>query len=114
MPPKKQREKEPTQIVQWTGADEADLIYANSLAITQTPYEFVLTFGQIRPALTHEGEERHSRVTSRAVVRIVVSIARMPDFVAAINQNYSKLAARIEQELGRQKTRPEELGERKQ
>jgi hypothetical protein len=71
--------------------------YATNMAIQNTENEFVISFFELQPPLLlgepddiQEKLKKIKSVRAECVARVIISNAKMPDFIAALQQNYEK------------------------
>lgn len=80
--------------IEWHCGDEITSRYATEMTVQHTDQEFLLSFYEtIPPVLSGSSDERKAQaealgqVRANCLARIIVSAARMPGFIEAMNEN---------------------------
>ncbi len=83
--------------IEWCYPDNLLSVYATTMIVQHTEHEFILSFFEARPPIIlgspEEQKEQALRLVSvkaDCVARVIVSIARMPNFVQILQDNLKK------------------------
>lgn len=73
------------------------LVFSDNVAIQHTPSEFIVTFSQVRQPLVGKAEDYEKMESIRAdvVARIVLTPAKMAEFLQALQANWRTYERRI-------------------
>jgi len=77
--------------------EDSRLIFADNVAVQHTPTEFTITFAQVRQPLVQKSSEYEGMTTIRAdvVARIVITPAKMVEFIKAVQENWGMYQRRM-------------------
>jgi hypothetical protein len=78
-------------------AEDLRLLFSDSILVQHTPTEFTITFAQVRqPIITDAaGFEGLTEIRADVVARIVLTPAKMAEFIKALRENWGLYQRRI-------------------